>query len=240
MSVLPALPELTEEEQACVSVLNSPITALRCSISRPTAPVNLPDTHRSQSQQLKARNDIVEFANELKVENAQLSVQLQDTVSQNIVAIDQLEQQKKETLALEESLKALWALVQPDNILETVQICQQVKLLSASSQSQTTSATTTNKTRDTATLERKLEQQTQQLSSVRCNEAASRQLAHTLVNENKQIKSRLNKVEAERLRLQTSLQAAEAKLERIERSLYVYPSSAQEILSGTASLLDRK
>lgn len=240
MSVLPALPELTEEEQAFVSVLNSPITTLRCPIPRPAAPVNLPDAHCNQSRQLKARNDLVEFANELKAENAQLSVQLQDTVSQNIVATTQLEQQKKDNLALEETFKALWALVQPDNILETTQICQQVKLLSTSSQSQTTSAATTNKTRDITALERKLEQQTQQISSYRCSEAASRQLTQTLVHENKQMKARFDKVDAERLRLQTSLHAAEAKLERIERSLYVYPSSAQEILSGTASLLNRK
>lgn len=240
MSVLPALPELTEQEPAFVSVSKSPITALRCPIPRPAAPVNLPDAQRSQSQQLKARNDLVDFTNGLKAENAQLSVQLQDTVSQNIVATTQLEQQKKDNLALEESLKALWALVQPDNILETAQICQQVQLLSTSSQSQTTSAMTTNKTRDIAALERKLEQQTQRLSSYRCSDAASRHLTQTLVQESKQMKTRFDKVEAERLRLQTSLQAAEAKLERIERSLYVYPSSAQGILSGTASLLDRK
>lgn len=239
MSVLPALPELTEEEQAFVSVLKSPISTLRCPIPRPAAPVNLTDAHRSQSQQLKARNDLVEFANELKGENAQLSVQLQDTVSQNIVATTQLEQQKKDNLALEESLKALWALVQPDNILETAQIRQQIKLLSTSSQPQN-SATTTKNTQDIAALEQKLEQQTHQLLSYKRSEAASRQLTQTLVHENKQMKARFDKVEAERLRLQTSLHAAEAKLERIERSLYVYPSSAQEILSGTASLLDTK
>lgn len=241
MSLLPALPELVEEEAAFGSVMNSPMTALRCPIPRPTAPVNLPDAQRSQSQQLKARNDLVEFANELRTENAQLSVQLQNTVSQKIVATTQLQQQKKETLALEESLKELWALVQPNNLLETAQICQQVKLLSTSSPEQPqTSASTTRNTEDIAALEQKLAQQTRRLSSCKRSEAASQQLTQTLVNENKQMKARFDKVEAERLRLQTSLHAAEAKLQRIERSLYVYPSSAQEVLSGTDSLQDRK
>lgn len=242
MSVLPALPELIEEEHARASLLNSTKTASICPIPRPTAPVNLPDAQRSRSQQLKARNDLVEFTNELRTENAQLSVQLQDTVSQKIVATTQLQQQRKESFALEESLKALWALVQPNNLLETAQICQQVKLLSTSSQSQTsaTTTTTTKNTQDMAAMEQKFAQQTQQLSSFRRSEAASRQLTQTLVNENKQIKARFDKVEAERLRLQTSLHAAEAKLQRIERSLYVYPPSAQEILLGTASLPDMK
>lgn len=238
MSVLPALPELPDEEQPPTLVVPSTRMALPLPPPRPAAPVNLPDVHRSQSQQLKARNDLVEFADKLIAENAQMSSQLRDAVSCGVVFANQLEEQKKDSLALEESLQALWLLAQPGSILKTAQICEQVKFLATVSGNH--NPTVTKAHTGTTCPEQKLVQQSQQLVCYKRDDAASRQLADLLVHENKHMKSRLDRVEAERLRLQASLHAAEGKLERIERSLYVYPSSAQEILSGTAAALSRK
>ncbi|KAJ4418993.1 hypothetical protein N0V82_005218 [Gnomoniopsis sp. IMI 355080] len=237
MSILPALSELPDEEQSPTLLVTPRTTALPLPPPRPVAPVNVPDVQRSQSQQLKARNSLAEFADKLIVEKAQMSLQLRDAVSHSVIFANQLEQQKQDTLALKESLQALWSLAQPGSTLKTVQICEQVKLLAAVSGCQIPNVTKTIP--ESAVLEQKLIQQSQQVVCYKSNDAASRQLANSLVHENKHMKSRLDKVEAERLRLQASLHAAEVKLERIERSLYVYPSSAQEILSGTAASLSR-
>lgn len=250
MSVLPALAEVSDEahthtpESPARPVVPSitvsrAIVALHAPLCRPAPPVNLPDIQRSQSQQLRARNDLVEAANSLRAENTQLSSYLQDAVSRSIVATTQLEHQKRDNLALEESLKALWSLVQPntglDNISKTAQICEQVRLLSTAV-SNFQGPNTNDAANSVAALEQKLAQQTTQLSLCKRNDVTSRQMAKALIHENKLMKTRLDKVEAERLHLQTSLHAAEVKLERVERSLYVYPSSAQEILGGASPL----
>lgn len=239
MSILPALAELSDEEQPCIPIVSSTTPILPCPPPRPAAPVNFPNVHRSQSLQLKARSELVDAADELKAENAQLSSNLRDAVSQRVVATTQLEQQKKDNVVLEEAIQALWSLVQPNNILKTTQICEQVRLLSIEV-SKSQPPIITGSVQDPTALEHRLVQQTQQLAFYKRNDAASRQLAETLVHENKNMKSRLDKAENESLRLQSSLHAAEVKLGRIERSLYIYPSSAQDIFSGSASPLDRK
>lgn len=145
MSILPALSELSNEDRPSTPELRAgpvissaavsrSMTVLQIPPSRPASPVNLPNIQYIQRQQLKARNELVEAANELKAENTQLSSYLQDAVSRSIVATSQLEQQKKDNLVLDEALQALWMLVQPNtglaHITKTAQICEQVKLLS--------------------------------------------------------------------------------------------------------------
>lgn len=190
-------PVAVRKPAAAVSVSPRPLPRL-------ASPVNLPSIHRSQSQQLKARNDLVEAANDLKAENAQLSSALQDAISQRIVATTQLEQLKRDNVALQ-------ALLQPQ-------------------QQQTTAP-------NTEALEQKLAQQAQQIAFLRRSDAASRRMADGMVVENKHMKAELDQIKSERTRLRAGLDAAEGKLERIERSLYIYPSSAvQEMAKRTSEL----
>lgn len=206
--------------------------------TRPAPPVNLPSHHQIQSQQLQARNDLMEAVDDLRMENTQLSSAVQNAVSQRIVAVTQLEQQKRDIQALEASLKSLWALVSPQTglaeVSSTPQICEQIQLLSASATKPRPHPQRQQQTPPALVyLEQKLAQQTQEIALRRRSDAASRRMADTLIVENKQMKARLDQVEAERLRLRTSLNAAEAKLERVERSLYIYPTSAVQEMTKT-------
>lgn len=131
MSVLPVLSELPEGAHSHTLVAPSLMAALPFPPPRPTAPVNLPDVQRSQRQQLKARNDLVDFANVLVIKNARLSSHLRGADARSVSFAKQLEQQKKDSLALEESIHALWSLVQPGSLLSTTQICEQIKVLAS-------------------------------------------------------------------------------------------------------------
>ncbi|CAN8102805.1 unnamed protein product [Discula destructiva] len=224
MTILPTLSEATGENlPPSPPPLEAPATGRNATTALPLSPsprpsphVDVPEPQRSQTQQLEdARDDPVKAANALKAENVQLYSDLQELVSQRIIAVTQIEQLKRHNRALETALEAMR---------------EQLEQLSSGNVTNKSPQPTSNQGPHMAAVEQKLAQQAQRLTFYKRSDAASRGMVGALVNENKHMETRLDKAEAERSRLRKGLDAAEGKLQRIERSLYVYPSSTTQEL----------